>query len=133
MNKKFLTDLGISEESANKILYQQKKETDKIKFENIVSKKIAEAGAKDEKVVRALLDLGGLELADGDIEGLEERIELLKEDCAYLFEEKTQLPIFSNVNTGSDTDIKRENFKKMGYAKRLKLFCENPELYKKLV
>ena len=68
MNKKFLTDRGISEESANKILYQQKKETDKIKFENIVSKKIAEAGAKDEKVVRALLDLGGLELADGDIE-----------------------------------------------------------------
>ena len=133
MNKKFLTDLGISEELAGKILYQHKKEVDGINFENTVSQKIREAGAKDEKVVRALLDLSGLELADGDIEGLVERIENLKEDCGYLFDSSTDFPMFSNAGTGKSNDIKKENFKSMGYSKRLKLFCENPDLYKKLV
>ena len=42
-------------------------------------------GAKSSKAVRALLDLGGVELKDGEAVGLKEQLERLREEQGYLF------------------------------------------------
>lgn len=84
---------------------------------------LTEAGAKNLTAVKALLGQD----AESDETALKKRIDELKAECAYLFE-------FDKPQFTASPGIKRDtkNFETMGYKKRLKLFSENPELYREL-
>jgi len=92
---------------------------------------IKSAGAKNEKAVKALLDLDKVSVENGEVKGLQEQIDELKKTCEYLFNCVSKKPQFTTQSKGSN-DVTKKDFENMSYQKRLKLFSENPELYKRL-
>lgn len=69
------------------------KELEKLQFEHAIEKSLTGAKAKNAKAVRALLDLDGLKLNNGEIVGLNEQLEKIKEENDYLFEgEEEKVP-----------------------------------------
>ena len=103
----------------------------KADFDRILKDELALSGAKNEKAVKALLELEKIELADGKLEGLSEQLKELKKNCAYLFNSDDKKPQFTAQNKGS-MELTKKSFETLGYKKRLKLFLENPALYKEL-
>lgn len=68
-------------------------ELEKLQFEHAIEKALTGAKAKNAKAVRALLDLDGLKLNNGEIVGLNEQLEKIKEENDYLFEgEEEKVP-----------------------------------------
>ncbi len=119
MDKEELLALGLTEEQAEKVLLEmtelQKtvKERDKqladlqeqnaeqekahqaelaqVKLNNAIDNALAAAGAKNNKAVRALLDLSGVKLEeDGKLAGFAEQLEALQKSDGYLFAEAQQ-------------------------------------------
>jgi len=103
----------------------------KSEFEKILSDELTKAGAKNEKAVKALLELEKIGLNDGKLNGFSEQIEELKKSCAYLFNSDGKKPQFTAQNKG-EKELTKKSFESLGYKKRLKLFLENPALYKQL-
>jgi predicted nucleic acid-binding Zn-ribbon protein len=109
-----------------------------LKVESAVSAALTTAKAKNIKAVRALLDLDDAKLSeDGTVVGLKEQIDKLAkaDDSKFLFDDgKTK---FKGTAPGEESDPKpmtvtKEQFQKMGYTDRLKVFNENKELYDSL-
>lgn len=101
-----------------------KKET----FEKRLDGEIADAGAKNTAAVKALLDLEGIE-ADESV--LKSELERVKKECPYLFKEEDEKPHFTGAHAKrAKTD--KNAFENMSYKKRLKLFSDNPDLYRQL-
>ena len=120
MNEEFLTGLGVGEETAAKIMQQYRNE----QFSDEIEQAIKAADATDTAAVRALLDAKA-----PTTENLSECIKELKSEHPALFKSAPRV-----VSTAShELPDTAEKFKRMGYAQRLKLFHESPELYKKLV
>ncbi|MBR4173501.1 MAG: phage scaffolding protein, partial [Clostridia bacterium] len=95
----------------------------------LLDEAIASSGAKNKKAVKALLELDKITLEKDGLKGLSEQIEGLKKSCDYLFESETKKPQFTAQSKG---EITKRGFEGMSYKKRLKLFLENPTLYKQL-
>ncbi len=102
-----------------------------------VDKALAEAGAKNGKAVRALLDLTKAELADdGTVKGLGDQLKALQkaEDSAFLFATKQKLSI-KGAQPGASSDgvpsaadgLTRENIGKMSYKDLVALKAQDPE------
>lgn len=97
MNKEELQALGLSEEQAEKVLAEMtaqqkahKAEMQQLKLDNAIDNALAAAGARNNKAVRALLDLSGVQLGeDGQLNGWQEQLEALQKSDGYLFA-KTQ-------------------------------------------
>ncbi len=64
-------------------------ELDAARLDFAVENELRGFGAKSSKAVRALLDMGAVELADGEAKGLKEQLEKLREEHGYLFAGKT--------------------------------------------
>lgn len=101
-----------------------------------VDKALAEAGAKNGKAVRALLDLTKAELTeDGTVKGLGDQLKALQkaEDSAFLFT-KQKLSI-KGAQPGASHDgvpgaaesLTRENIGKMSYKDLVALKAQDPE------
>lgn len=72
---------------------------------------------------------------DGNVKGLDDLIDGLKKTYSGNFEEKAQKRIEEKKLPGDEKDknaITKEQFSKMGYAERNKLFKENREQYDEL-
>lgn len=110
-----------------------KKERDdiykKAETERLLDEAIASSGAKNKKAVKALLELDKISLEEGGLIGICEQLEELKKNCEYLFETDVKKPQFTAQNKGAK-ELTKKGFETMGYKKRLKLFLENPTLYK---
>lgn len=97
MNKEELQTLGLSEEQAEKVLTEMdnlqkahKAEMQQLKLDNAIDNALSAAGARNNKAVRALLDLSGVQLGeDGQLSGWQEQLEALQKSDGYLFA-KTQ-------------------------------------------
>ena len=75
-----------------------------VKLDNAIDNALAGAGAKNNKAVRALLDLSGVKLEeDGKLAGFAEQLEALQKSDAYLFAE-TQQPTFRGFQPGAASD-----------------------------
>lgn len=131
MDRDFLIELGIDEENANTILDKYTEEIGSIRLKHTVENELMKRGAKSISAAMKLFDTNGLTYANGEVEGLFERLEDFSKENDFLFEESTKRPVFSK-KTIPDSGITKAEFEKMGYEKRLKLFKENPEVYKKL-
>lgn len=90
------------------------------------------AGAKNAETVKPLLDADKLVLTKEGLAGFEEEIARIKKEYGYLFDSDSKKPQFT-APSGRDAAVTPEEFSGMSYRKRLKLFAENPQLYKQLV
>lgn len=104
----------------------------KEELENMISGAIKAAGAKNETAVKALLDFDKINSDKDGLKALNAQLDELKKSCDYLFETNSEKPKFTAQNQGG-TGLTKKDFDNMSYQKRLKLFSENPELYKKFV
>ncbi|MCR4718366.1 MAG: phage scaffolding protein [Firmicutes bacterium] len=103
----------------------------KSEFERLLNEELTKSGAKNERAVKALLELEKIGLNEGKLSGFSEQIEELKKNCAYLFNSDDKKPQFTAQNKGTK-ELTKKSFENLGYKKRLKLFLENPALYKQL-
>ena len=71
---------------------------------------------------------------DGQVKGLEDKVKGLKTQFPNQFESSASKKIEEKKLDKSDTESKvtKEDFAKMGYQAKLKLFNENPDLYNEL-
>lgn len=71
---------------------------------------------------------------DGQVKGLEDKVKGLKTQFPNQFETASQKKIEEKKLDKPDNESKvtKEDFAKMGYQAKLKLFNENPDLYKQL-
>lgn len=130
---------GIDIENVKKEEYERgknevTKELEAYKKETALGAALSKAGSKNNKAVKALLDMEKVTFKDGKFEGLDEQLEAIKKDSDYLFnKEDDGKPKFVDKTGGTGgAGITKEDFKKMGYSERVKLFNETPDLYKEL-
>lgn len=126
---------GITKEQLE-ILSQELENEQKSMLEEIESAEIDRllkaAGAKNTASVKALFDSDKIKLSRDGIEGFEAELERIKRENGFLFENPEKKPEFT-APSGREEEITSESFAEMGYKKRLKLFKENPALYKQLL
>lgn len=72
--------------------------------------------------------------ADGQIKGLDDKLKGMKTQFPAQFETSTQKKIDEKKLDHSDNEneVTADDFRKMGYQAKNKLFNENPDLYRKL-
>lgn len=103
----------------------------KAEAERLLDEAITASGAKNKKAVKALLELDKITLQEDGLKGLSEQLAELKKNSDYLFLSDEKKPKFTAQNKGAK-ELTKRGFELMGYKKRLKLFLENPALYKQL-
>lgn len=97
-----------------------------------VDKVLSEAGARDLKVVKAVLDIGDIK-DDAGVEALKTKVADLKKTTPYLFNGNTaggQEP--AGGGGGNTPTITKEQFDKMTYKEKVALFNTNKALYDQL-
>ena len=102
----------------------QAKEQEKVDFDLALSKALESAGAIDTAVSRSVMDLDNVLYEKGEFLGLTEEIERIKKEYAFMFHQ--DCPHFSAGMNG-DGDVR---LGELNYMERLKLYHENPELYR---
>ncbi len=78
------------------------------KIENAIVAKLGETKARDTTVVKKLIDMDAVSLAeDGSVTGLDDQIDSLQKEQAYLFEGETQQKGYTPAggDTGSDNSF----------------------------
>lgn len=76
-----------------------KAELEKAKKDGLIDLALSKAGAKNEKMLRALIDMEKVSVKDGALEGLNDQIESIKKENDFLFAETKQ-----DVNLGGNHD-----------------------------
>ena len=120
-----------------------KKENETLKTDNALKFALAAAGAVDvDYLVFKAKEKGEIKLGDdGQIKGEAELISGLKTQLPSMFgtsnnqqQNNNNRKIIENNLPGGDDDktVTKEQFRAMGYADRLKIKQENPELFKQL-
>ena len=107
----------------------------KMEFDFALDKSLSSVKAKDNKLLRALLDMDNIKYQEGKLEGLEKQIEAIKSTHGYLFEEEKITSTGSVGNFGRSAGkvgITKEQFSKMNYQERNNLYKENKDLYLEL-
>lgn len=119
--------------------YQQKdadhaKEILQLKVDNAVAAALVEAKAKNQKAVKALLNLEGAQLLeDGSIKGLADQLKALAEapDSKFMFEsDETKKPAFKGAKSGEGSNEdgdKKPDIKTMTYDQLDAYLKANPD------
>lgn len=87
----------------------------------------------NEDMAAGLFDKSKLVLGDdGKVIGIDEQLENIKKDNAFLFKTgKVETP-YNPTNGTNPTEVTKEQFNKMGYKERVELYNTNKELYTQL-
>lgn len=103
-------------------------------FSDKLNDLISKSGGKNSKAIMALLDLESIKSSKNQDADLQAAIEKCKTDNGYMFgaNEPFQNPVGQTNGGGGNAGITAETFAKMGYNQRMKIFSENPTLYKQL-
>lgn len=103
-------------------------------FSDKLNSFITKAGGKNAKAIMALLDVDAIKQSKNQDTDLQAAIEKCKTDNGYMFgaNEPFQNPVGQTNGGGGNAGITAETFAKMGYNQRMKIFSENPTLYKQL-
>lgn len=104
-------------------------------FNYALDNALSGAKSKNNKALKALLDIDSIKYQDGKLEGLETQIEALKKDAGYLFDLETaptNTGGVGNFGRGKAQVVTKEQFENMSYTDRLNLFNDNKELYAQL-
>jgi len=107
-------------------------EVKQLKLDAAVSAALTSSKAKNEKAVKALLNLENAEIGeDGTVKGLTDQIKKLQgaEDSKFLFETESKPKMKGAVpgETGKEDPDGKVNFSKMGYDELAAYMAENPD------
>lgn len=91
---------------------------------------LEKANSKSTKTLRALIDTEKVCFEDGQITGLSEQIDRLREECGFLFFDEEEKPKFTNGPAPFESKL---DLSGLSYKERLKLYSEMPEVYQRLV
>jgi len=116
--------LKILESEYEKGKQDAKSEYEKIDFDQALSSRLSDSGALCEKATIAVMDMENVVFENGEFLGLDEEIERVKAEYAFLF--KQEVPHFSTGDGMED----EQDISALNYMERLRLFKENPDLYK---
>ncbi len=127
-------DLKNQLEAAQEANKKAKKEYDaeiaNMKYDTAIEKALANAIHPD--LLSGKIDRTKLKLSDdGSVTGLDEQVKVLKETYKDQFGNGKAGNKLNNPDGRSD-GVTKEQFDKMGYSERAKLFTENKELYDQL-
>lgn len=127
-------DLKNQLEAAQEANKKAKKEYDaeiaNMKFDTAIEKALANAIHPD--LLSGKIDRTKLKLSDdGSVTGLDEQVKVLKETYKDQFGNAKAGNKLNNPD-GKSGGVTKEQFDKMGYSERVKLFTENKELYNQL-
>lgn len=106
-----------------------------MEIDNIVNTALSGVKSKNNKAVRALLDLNDATIENGEIKGLKDQLDTVMKDNPFLFGENTKptgTPAGNEGGKHGTPTITAKEFAKMNYAERSKLYDENQELYNQL-
>lgn len=131
MDKEFLNSIGISDEAADSIISKLSDEMGSMHIDFELQKEFYKRGVKSVDAAMKLIDKSTITYQDGEVLGITESIDKFQKENDFLFNEKKPKPVFSSVSK-HEGGLTKQEFEKMGYEGRLKLFNESPELYKKL-
>lgn len=105
----------------------------KMQFDYALDGALTGAKCKNNKALKALLDMGSIKYQEGKLEGLETQLEGLKQEVSYLFEVE-ESPAGSGFNPAGESSnkITKEQFSKMNMLQRQQLYKNDPKLYEEL-
>ena len=111
------------------------KEMYNLQFDFALESALNNAKCKNNKALKALLDMNSIKYQEGKLEGLNTQIEALQKDASYLFDLDT-----TPGNTGgigefgrnNPKGITKEQFKSMSYMERMNLYNNDKELFNHL-
>lgn len=119
---------------------EQEAELAKVKVESATKIALLGAGAKASDIDYLIFKLSSdaewkAELDEnGNVKGIDDKIKGMKTQFPSQFEAGTQKKIEEHKlpDDNNETKVTKEEFVKMGYQQKLKLFNENPDLYNEL-
>lgn len=120
----------IREEARNEAYEQARDEYLKKQREYALVDALEKVNSKSTKTLRALIDTEKVGFEDGEITGLSEQIDKLKEECGFLFFDEEEKPKFTKGPAAFENKI---DLSGLSYKERLKLYCEMPDVYHRLV
>lgn len=120
----------IREEAKNEAYEQAREEYLMMQREAALEAALEKVNSKSTKTLRALIDTEKIGFNDGEITGLSEQVDKLKEECGFLFFEDEEKPKFTK---GPATFENKSDLSGLSYKERLKLYYEMPEVYHRLV
>ncbi len=109
-----------------------KQREEQICMNHVLDNALIAAKARNLVAVKALLNMEGISLVDGKLQGLDSQLEQLKLENGYLFEADSGNPQFIRPAASHET-VSQEEFRKMTYMERLKLKKEQPGLYQSMI
>lgn len=128
VDRDFLESLGIAEDNIDLILQKANDDMTKERIISSAQNELSKRGVKNLNAAMKLLDIEGVES-----DNLLQKIDDFANENDFLFESTSSKPVFSgNVSTQKESCVTKEEFSKMGYIERLKLFNENPDNYRQL-
>lgn len=99
----------------------------------LLDRALMQEKARNLTAVKALLNMEGITVEDGELCGLNEQLDKLKAECGYLFEQKEGKLQFMRPAAKGGMQVTPEAFRSMSYMERLQMKKEQPELYNSLV
>lgn len=121
-------------------IQQLEAENQQLAIDKAVETKLLSAGAKASDIDYLVYKIkqGGTELKldkDGNIKGLDDLVKEMSKTYSGNFEEKAKkkVDVVELPEGNKEAKITKEQFQKMGYQERNKLYNENKELYTQLV
>ena len=112
------------------------KEMHNLQFNFALEGALTNAKSKNNKALKALLNMDNIKYQEGKLEGLQEQIEVLQKDASYLFDLNNApqntggLGNFGRGNKNST--ITKEQFRNMTYIEKMDLYVKDKELFNQL-
>jgi hypothetical protein len=112
------------------------KEMHNLQFNFALEGALTNAKSKNNKALKALLDMDNIKYQEGKLEGLQEQIEALQKDASYLFDLETTPAStggLGNFGRGNNNPtITKEQFRNMTYTEKMDLYVKDKELFNQL-
>ena len=113
-----------------------KTEMEKLQFDYALEGALNSAKSKNNKALKALLDMNSIKYQEGKFEGLQEQIEALQKDASYLFDLDTtpqNTGGLGNYSRGNNNPtITKEQFRSMSYMEKMNLYNKDKDLFNQL-
>ena len=108
-----------------------------MQFDYALEGALNNAKSKNNKALKALLDMNSIKYQEGKLEGLQEQIEALQKDASYLFNLEAAPSSTGSIGqfgrNGGKFGVTKKEFDKMSYSERMNLYKNDKATYDKLV
>jgi predicted RNase H-like nuclease (RuvC/YqgF family) len=112
------------------------KEMYNLQFNFALENALNSAKSKNNKALKALLNMDSIKYQEVKLEGLQEQIEVLKNDASYLFDLDVAPASTGGVGNfgrgGNSSPMTKEQFRNMSYMERMDLYNKDKDLFNQL-